>query len=105
MIGLIEGLRRVATLVGLIPTTAMRGTDSAALATVASEARLAELDADDDETSVMGGEYSAATNKDFYETRLHAKKSLDANTALIIRSLNQSDNITAIFDAKAIYEN
>jgi len=63
------------------------------------------LDADDDETSVMGGEYSAATNKDFYETRLHAKKSLDANTALIIRSLNQSDNITAIFDAKAIYEN
>jgi len=91
MIGLIEGLRRVATLVGLIPTTAMRGTDSAALATVASEARLAELD--------------AATNKDFYETRLHAKKSLDANTALIIRSLNQSDNITAIFDAKAIYEN
>ena len=33
------------TKISLIPTTAMRGTDSAALATVCTEARLAELDA------------------------------------------------------------
>ena len=36
---------RLDTLLDAIPTTAMRGTDSAALATVCTEARLAELDA------------------------------------------------------------
>lgn len=36
---------RLDTLLDAIPTTAMRGTDSAALASVATEARLAELDA------------------------------------------------------------
>ena len=35
----------IATEIAAIPTTAMRGTDSAALASVATEARLAELDA------------------------------------------------------------
>ncbi|MEE9158937.1 MAG: hypothetical protein V3U60_11185 [Gammaproteobacteria bacterium] len=40
-----DGLGAIKTSVDAIPTTAMRGTDSAALASVATEARLAELDA------------------------------------------------------------
>lgn len=40
-----DGLSALKTLIDAIPTTAMRGTDSAALASVATEARLAELDA------------------------------------------------------------
>lgn len=40
-----DGLGAIKTSVDAIPTTAMRGTDSAALATVCTEARLAELDA------------------------------------------------------------
>jgi len=40
-----DGLTALKTGIDAIPTTAMRGTDSAALASVATEARLAELDA------------------------------------------------------------
>lgn len=40
-----DGLSALKTLLDAIPTTAMRGTDSAALASVCTEARLSELDA------------------------------------------------------------
>ena len=65
------------TLISAIPTTAMRGTDSAALATVCTETRLAELDAGNLPTDIaaipttaMRGTDSAALATVCTETRL-----------------------------------
>ena len=72
-----DSLEQLESGVGGIPTTAMRGTDSAALASVATEARLAELDAGNLPTDIaaipttaMRGTDSAALASVATETRL-----------------------------------
>uniref|UniRef100_A0A6M3KIM5 Uncharacterized protein n=3 Tax=viral metagenome TaxID=1070528 RepID=A0A6M3KIM5_9ZZZZ len=56
---------RLDLLLDAIPTTAMRGTDNAALASVCTEARLAELDAANlptDITNIQGATFNTATD-------------------------------------------
>ena len=52
----------------------------------------------------FGGELSAASAKDFFRLGSFPNVSLPANTGIIARMLNQSDDTTSTAELKAIYE-
>lgn len=91
-----DGLGALKTLLDAIPTTAMRGTDSAALASVATEARLAELDAANiptdvdailvDTSTTLDGKLPAALVGGRMDSNVSALNNVNASAVALERS-------------------
>ncbi len=79
---------RLDLLLDAIPTTAMRGTDSAALASVATEARLAELDAGNLPTDIAAIPTTAMRGTDNVVLAGPTKAEMDAAHALLATEAN-----------------
>jgi hypothetical protein len=88
---------RLDLLLDAIPTTAMRGTDSAALASVATEARLAELDAANLPTDVAAIPTTAMRGTD---SALTDKTDFSLSTAGILAIWHQA--LTAVVTAGSV---
>jgi hypothetical protein len=84
--------------IAAIPTTAMRGTDSAALASVATEARLAELDAANLPTDIAAIPTTAMRGTDNVVLAGPTKAEMDTAHALLATEAKQ-DIIDANLDA------